>query len=147
VSAFAGQSTSLNHSIAGGFDYVVRPNLLTDFRFGFFRYQVHVVPNGLETSPAKDAGIPGVNLDTTFTGGMPAFFINDYGNNLFKFGYALGVNGCNCPLIMNEKQVQFVNNWSKIHAELEGVVALPTSARLVICASPAISIAPDNFLS
>ena len=114
VSAFAGQSTSLNHSIAGGFDYVVRPNLLTDFRFGFFRYQVHVVPNGLETSPAKDAGIPGVNLDTTFTGGMPAFFINDYGNNLFKFGYALGVNGCNCPLIMNEKQVQFVNNWSKI---------------------------------
>jgi hypothetical protein len=113
VSAFAGQSTSLNHSIAAGFDYVLRPTLLTDFRFGFFRYQVHVVPNGLETAPAKDAGIPGLNLDTTFTGGMPAFFINDYGNNLFKFGYALGVNGCNCPLIENEKQFQFVNNWSK----------------------------------
>ena len=47
VSAFAGPSTSLNHSVAAGFDYVVRPNLLTDFRFGFFRYQVHVVPNGL----------------------------------------------------------------------------------------------------
>lgn len=114
VSSFAGQSTSLNHSIAAGFDYVVRPNLLTDFRFGFFRYQVHVVPNGLSTAPAKDAGIPGLNLDTTFTGGMPAFFVNDYGNNLFKFGYALPVNGCNCPLIENEKQIQFVNNWSKI---------------------------------
>jgi hypothetical protein len=114
VSAFAGQSTSLNHSIAGGFDYVVRPNLFTDFRFGFFRYQVHVVPNGLSTSPASDAGIPGLNLDKTFTGGMPAFFIQDYGNNLFKFGYALNVNGCNCPLIENEKQIQFVNNWSKI---------------------------------
>ena len=114
VSAFAGQSTSLNHSVAGGFDYTLRPNLLTDFRFGFFRYQVHVVPNGLDTAPATDAGIPGLNLDTTFTGGMPAFFINDYGNNLFKFGYALGVNGCNCPLIENEKQIQFVNNWSKI---------------------------------
>ena len=113
VSSFAGQSTSLNHSIAAGFDYVVRPNLLTDFRFGFFRYQVHVVPNGESTAPAKDAGIPGLNLDTDFTGGMPAFFINDYGNNLFKFGYALGVNGCNCPLIENEKQIQFVNNWSK----------------------------------
>ncbi len=45
---------------------------------------------------------------------MPAFFINDYGNNLFKFGYALGVNGCNCPLNQDEKQFQFVNNWTKI---------------------------------
>src|SRR5207245_9203544 len=100
--------------LAAGFDYVVHPNLLTDFRFGFFRYQVFVVPNGLDTTPAKDAGIPGLNLADKFTGGMPAFFINDYGNNLFKFGYALGVNGCNCPLIENEKQIQFVNNWSKI---------------------------------
>ena len=45
---------------------------------------------------------------------MPAFFINGYGNGLFKFGYALGVNGCNCPLIQNEDQFQFVNNWTKI---------------------------------
>lgn len=46
--------------------------------------------------------------------GMPAFFINGYGSNLFRFGYALGVNGCNCPLIQNESQYQFVNNWTKI---------------------------------
>jgi hypothetical protein len=117
TSAFAGQSTSLNHSVAAGFDYAIHPNLLTDFRFGFFRYQVHVVPNGLDTAPATDAGIPGLNLDKTFTGGMPAFFINDYGNSLFKFGYALGVNGCNCPLIENEKQIQFVNNWTKIQGD------------------------------
>jgi hypothetical protein len=45
---------------------------------------------------------------------MPAFFINGYGNNLFRFGYALGVNGCNCPLIQDEDQYQFVNNWTKI---------------------------------
>ena len=32
--------------------------------------------------------------------------------NLFKFGYALGVNGCNCPLIQDENQYQFVNNWT-----------------------------------
>src|SRR5215472_418154 len=114
TSAFAGSSSSLNHSVAAGFDYVVRPNLLTDFRFGFFRYQVFVIPNGLDTSPAADAGIPGLNLDHQYTGGMPAFFINDYGNSLFKFGYALGVNGCNCPLNENEKQFQFVNNWTKI---------------------------------
>ncbi|MES1257682.1 MAG: carboxypeptidase-like regulatory domain-containing protein, partial [Acidobacteriota bacterium] len=32
TSAFAGTSSSLNHSIAAGFDYVLRPSLFTDFR-------------------------------------------------------------------------------------------------------------------
>ena len=114
TNAYAGASNSRNHSIAAGFDYNVRPNLLTDFRFGYVRYHVFGQPNGIGTSPAKDAGIPGLNLDANFTSGMPAFFINGYGNNLFRFGYALGVNGCNCPLIQDEKQFQFVNNWTKI---------------------------------
>jgi len=114
TNAYAGTSNSRNHSIAAGFDYNVRPNLLTDFRFGYVRYHVFGQPNGIGTSPAKDAGIPGLNLDANFTSGMPAFFINGYGNNLFRFGYALGVNGCNCPLIQDEKQFQFVNNWTKI---------------------------------
>lgn len=114
TSAFAGTSQSRNHSIAAGFDYAYKPTLFTDFRFGYFRYKVDVVPNGLDTQPATDAGIPGLNLDKQFTGGMPAFFINDYGSNLFKFGFALGVNGCNCPLNEDENQFQFVNNWTKI---------------------------------
>ena len=100
--------------MAAGFDYNMRPDLLTDFRFGWFRYKVFGQPNGIGTTPALDAGIPGVNVDKEFNSGMPAFFINGYGNNLFKFGYALGVNGCNCPLIQNEDQFQFVNNWSKV---------------------------------
>ena len=114
TSAYAGKSDSRNHSIAGGFDYAVHPTLLTDFRFGWFRYKVFGQPNGIGTSPAKDAGIPGLNVDDNFNSGMPAFFINGYGSNLFKFGYALGVNGCNCPLIQDESQYQFVNNWTKI---------------------------------
>ncbi|MFN9301119.1 MAG: TonB-dependent receptor domain-containing protein [Acidobacteriota bacterium] len=114
TNAYAGASDSQNHSVAGGFDYNLRPNLLTDFRFGFMRYYVFGQPNGLGTAPAKDAGIPGLNVDDKFNSGMPAFFINGYGNNLFRFGYALGVNGCNCPLIQDEKQYQFVNNWTKI---------------------------------
>jgi hypothetical protein len=114
TSAYAGASQSRNHSVAGGFDYNLRSNLLTDFRFGWFRYYVFGQPNGIGTSPALDAGIPGVNVDKNFNSGMPAFFINGYGNSLFKFGYALGVNGCNCPLIENEDQFQFVNNWTKI---------------------------------
>lgn len=114
TNAYAGASDSRNHSVAGGFDYNMRPNLLTDFRFGFVRYHVFGQPNGIGTSPAKDAGIPGLNVDANFNSGMPAFFINGYGSNLFRFGYALGVNGCNCPLIQDEKQYQFVNNWTRI---------------------------------
>ena len=34
--------------------------------------------------------------------------------NQFNFGYALGVSNCNCPLRQNERQFQFVNNWTKL---------------------------------
>ena len=117
IAAFAGKSDTRNQSVAGGFDYTVRPTLLTDFRFGFVRYKVFVQPNGIGSAPAKDAGIPGLNTDNNFNSGMPGFFVNGYGSGgaiPFRFGYALGVNGCNCPLIEDEKQVQFVNNWTKI---------------------------------
>jgi len=70
-----------------------------------------VNPNGLGTTPATDAGIPGLNLGTLETSGMPAFYIN--GNGGFSFGYALGVNQCNCPLKETENHFQWVNNWSK----------------------------------
>ena len=49
------------------------------FRSEFFNLMNHPnfgQPNGIGTSPAKDAGIPGVNVDANFNSGMPAFFIN-----------------------------------------------------------------------
>jgi hypothetical protein len=111
--AFAGQSNVRNQSIAGGFDYTLRPTWLTDFRFGFFRYRVFVNPNGVGTTPAADAGIPGLNLDKTFSSGTPFFSIN--GNQgAFQLGYSLGTNQCNCPLDEEEQQFQFVNNWTHI---------------------------------
>ncbi|MGH9434141.1 MAG: TonB-dependent receptor domain-containing protein, partial [Terriglobia bacterium] len=109
---YAGDSSSRDQSLASGFDYTVSPNLLTDFRFAFFRYRVIDNPNGLNTTPATDAGIPGLNV-SAITGGMPAFFINGTGG--FSFGYGLGVNGCNCPLNQQEQQFQFVDNWTYIH--------------------------------
>jgi hypothetical protein len=108
ASNFAGTSYSLNYSVAAGFDYVATPTLVTDFRFGFFRYYVNVNPLGLDTTPAKDAGIPGLNLGTPTTGGMPSF--TGLGTS---FGFGLGVNNCNCPLLENQHQVQFANNWTK----------------------------------
>jgi outer membrane receptor protein involved in Fe transport len=114
---FAGISRTRNQSIASGFNYALSDTLRTDFRFGFFRYRVNVDPGAGDSTPAKDAGIPGLNNDS-FTGGMPAFFLNGYGpggnaGNQFNFGYALGFARCNCPLRQNERAFQFVNNWSK----------------------------------
>src|SRR5712691_1612937 len=124
---FAGASKSRDQSIAGGFDYAFRPSVLTDFRFGYVRYHVNVVPNGVGTTPAQDVGIPGLNTGTDFTSGQPSYFVGKSGGDgtdtgqlsqtggLSNFGYGLGVNRCNCPLIEQEDQFQFVNNWTKIY--------------------------------
>jgi len=61
---FAGTSKVRNQSLATGFDYTFSPTLLTDFRFGYMRYHVQTAPGGVGTTPATDAGIPGLNIDT-----------------------------------------------------------------------------------
>jgi len=112
---FAGTSKVKNQSLATGFDYVFSPTLLTDFRFGYMRYNVAVAPGGVGTTPAKDVGIPGLNVDTLYTTGMPYFTIKGVGGVPdLNFGYSLGANQCNCPLTEQEHQYQFVNNWTKI---------------------------------
>ena len=78
--------------------------MINEFRFGWMRYHVFDVPNGYGTTPATDAGIPGLNLDKTYTSGMPYFNITSP-NDAFQLGYALGVNQCNCPLTETETSV------------------------------------------
>jgi hypothetical protein len=115
---FAGQSKVRNQSLAVGYNHTLSPTFLTEWRFGFMRYRVNVLPHGVGTTPAKEAGIPnlnevpGVRQDPIFTSGMPAFFIGGDGD--FRFGYALGINQCNCPLQQEEQQFQWVNNTTKI---------------------------------
>ena len=70
---FAGQALDRNQSAAAGFDYTFSPTLVTDFRMGFYRYRVRVQPNGVGTTPATDAGLPGLNTGTEATSGMPGF--------------------------------------------------------------------------
>ena len=45
-----------NKSLAIGYDRSVSPTLLTDFRFGWFRYKVAVLPFDFGTRPAQAAG-------------------------------------------------------------------------------------------
>jgi hypothetical protein len=109
---FAGDSIDRNQSLAVGLDHTFSPTLITDARFGFYRYRIRVQPNDVGTTPATDAGLPGLNTGSPETSGMPAFYIT--GNGGFNFGYGLGVNQCNCPLKETENHFQWVNNWTKI---------------------------------
>jgi hypothetical protein len=111
---YAGSSYAKNQSVAIGWTRTQSATLINEFRFGYMRYYVNDVPNGYGTSPAAQAGIPGLNLDKTYTSGMPYFEIDDP-NGTTYLGYALGDAQCNCPLTQFERQYQFVDNISKIH--------------------------------
>ena len=111
--SLGGVSDVVNQSLAVGVDKTFSSNLLADFRFGFFRYKVNVLPFDFGTRPAADAGIPGLNLDDTFSSGLPAGFVEGP-VGAFNFGSGLGVNRCNCPLDQNEKQWQAVGNLTRI---------------------------------
>ena len=72
--SLGGVSDVRNHSLAAGMDYTLSPTMLADFRFGFFKYKVNVLPFDFGTRPAAEAGIPGLNFDDTFSSGLPAGF-------------------------------------------------------------------------
>src|SRR6202022_3243461 len=59
--------------------------------------------------------IPGLNLDSNYASGMPAFFLNGGpSSGGFFFGYSLNRtnmgNQCNCPLNEQENEFQWVGN-------------------------------------
>jgi hypothetical protein len=111
--SLGGSSKVRNQSVAYGFDYSWSSTLVTDFRFGFFRYKVNVLPFDYLKKTADEVGVRGLNLDD-FSSGLFAGFID--GNNNFggtNFGSGLGVNRCNCPLDQDENQYQFVSNTTK----------------------------------
>jgi len=110
---YAGDSQALNQSISIGWTNTLTPTLINEFRFGYMRYHVFDVPNGYGTDPATAAGIPGLNLDKTYTSGLPYFNISVPTGDSLDLGYALGANQCNCPLTETETQYQFVDNLSK----------------------------------
>jgi outer membrane receptor protein involved in Fe transport len=116
IVSLSGTSKVRNHSIAMGLDYTWSSSLVTDFRFGFFRYKVNVLPVDFGLTTSTDLGVPGLNLDD-FSSGLFAGFVEQPGvnddTNRFEFGSGLGVNRCNCPLDQDENQFQFVTNTTK----------------------------------
>src|SRR5580704_9249597 len=69
-----GQSTVHNYSLATGFDKAIGTNLLTDFPFGYFKYNPQTAYSDANTNPMTAFGVPGMNLGTTETGGLSSFF-------------------------------------------------------------------------
>jgi hypothetical protein len=118
VGGLSGSSVIHNHSLAAGFDKAISTTLLTDFRFGWFKYNPHSIKPDANVAAAQALGLNGLNISSdSSTGGLPAFKW-DSGDNkntqLTDFGDGLDPSRCNCPLIENEHQYQFVNNWTKI---------------------------------
>jgi len=114
----AGQSLIQNYSVATGFNYTLSSSLLTDFRFGYFRYNPHSTKYDGSVAAATALGLPGLNTSDPTTGGLPALVfdqsigVNNAGSN--GIGEGLNISRCNCPLTEKEQGVQFVNNWTKI---------------------------------
>ena len=118
VGGLSGSSVIHNHSLAAGFDKAISTTLLTDFRFGWFKYNPHSIKPDATVTAAQALGLNGLNISSdSSTGGLPAFKW-DSGDNkntqLTDFGDGLDPSRCNCPLIEDEHQYQFVNNWTKI---------------------------------
>ena len=109
--SLGGVSDVKNQSFAYGVDYTFSPSMIADVRFGWFKYKVNVLPFDFGTAPATAAGIPGLNVDDTFSSGLFAGFVE--GDRGFNFGSGLGVNRCNCPLDQDESQWQIVGNITK----------------------------------
>ncbi len=123
LSGLSGSSINHDYSLAAGFTKTISSTLLTDFRFGYFKYNPNTHKPDEGVAAATNLGIPGLNqtgAQALFTSGLPLFdglapAINagsDQGT--FAMGDGLNVGRCNCPLLESEQQFQFVNNWTKI---------------------------------
>jgi len=114
----AGQSLINNYSVAVGFNYTLSSTLLTDFRFGYFRYNPHSTKFDQGNATAATAlGFPGLNTSDPTTNGLPGLFfdaVSGGGGGFGNLGEALNITRCNCPLIEKEQGEQYVNNWTKI---------------------------------
>ncbi len=98
------------------------PGLLTDFRLGYYRYNVIDTKHDQGTNFADTLGIPGINIGGSITSGSPGFNVTEpaFGGKAAErtavrfTGTGLNIHRCNCPLTEREDQFQVVNNWTKI---------------------------------
>ena len=108
-----GSSINHDYSLATGFTKAFGTNWLTDFRLGWFQYNPVTHYSDASQNPMTGFGFPGLNMGTSETGGLSGFAFSGNGS-LSSFGDGLNIGRCNCPLTERERQIQFVNNWTRI---------------------------------
>jgi hypothetical protein len=124
LGGLSGSSINHDYSLSTGVTKTLSSSLLTDFRFGYMKYNPNTHKPDEGVAAATNLGIPNMNLSgaqAAFTSGLPMFdglrpVINagsDQSTN--AMGDGLNVGRCNCPLIESEQQFQWVNNWTKMH--------------------------------
>ena len=112
---YGGVSKGANDSLAVGTDIAISASLLTDFRFGYYRYNIGDSKADQGVAGADNLGFVGLNINDPITGGLPALNVTSPGNSgANSLGDGLNVSRCNCPLKEREDQFQIVNNWTKI---------------------------------
>jgi hypothetical protein len=112
-----GSSNVHNYSLATGFTKPLGTKWLTDFRFGWFKYNPQTAYSDASASPMDGFGVPGLNsgpgvVGPPVTGGLSGIDFSGTGG-FTPFGDGLNIGRCNCPLTESEQQVQFVNNWTR----------------------------------
>src|SRR6266571_2431505 len=112
-----GSSTVHNYSLASGFTKPLGAKWLTDFRFGWFKYNPQTAYSDASAKPMDGFGVPGLNsgpgiVGPPTTGGLAGIDFSGTGG-FTPFGDGLNIGRCNCPLTESEQQVQFVNNWTR----------------------------------
>ena len=113
LSGYGGNSKGANDSLATGMDIAVSPTLATDFRLGYYRYNIVDEKFDAGTQEATNLGFGGLNTADPITDGLPGFQITMPNGGQTEWGAGLNINRCNCPLIEREDQFQVVNNWTK----------------------------------
>src|ERR1700681_68843 len=115
---FAGVARTRNQGISSGFTYSLSSKMLTDFRFGYFRYRLNL--NAQDNGQTPAIGIPNIFAADTgdpFATGLPDFQIPGQAGlptgDYFRLGYSNIANSCDCPLGEREQQFQLVNNWTR----------------------------------
>jgi len=112
-----GSSINHDYSLASGFTKAIGARWLTDFRFGYFKYNPQTHYSDASQSPMDKLGFPGLNsgpgvVGAPETGGLSGFQFSGTAG-LSAFGDGLNIGRCNCPLTESEQQFQFVNNWTR----------------------------------
>ena len=107
-----GSSINHDYSLASGFTKPIGTHWLTDFRFGYFKYNPVTAYSDASASPMDTFGVPGLNsgpgiVGPPVTGGLSSFFFNSNGSSngysgLSPVGDGLNVGRCNCPLTESE---------------------------------------------